>query len=937
MSDYNLYNGIGTSNNGDTLPYQMDSLSVKKTDKWKRNTLDFLYNKAKKQIRQNLVFGDVKRMTEGDFVVRSVDIEKTLYGDEAQQLKKLTNDVGLPTHLKNFDILGMMVHAIESVFGELDDKYRAETTDEIFTNQFIEEKTKRLHKNMEQIIQLLVKSTLIENGLDPDKQDFQSEEERQQYQQQIEAEIQKINKEDIEGDLAKNFKVIATEWANNTLVRDSKHFNLLTRDKNRLADYIRTGRWFRHYRLGYDYYDIEDWNPEEVFFSQNLNTEFPQDCEYIGRLMAGSITDIIAKFGHLMTSRQQEIIGNYWGTKGDYKKDGSSLTGGVTSEAGLPFATNYIVPFENYFDHQVNTQMEDYLGSPLAKTTHTDANGVSYEERHWMPRAGSFDTGTARNYAQYYRNDIQVTSSQIEYMETYWTSFEKTGILIYKNELGVVDIKQVTEDLMGEFIQENNIKVKSNVSLNEMQEALRDDDLEQYVGTLSWQNLPKEYYGVLIKSGNSFPMKEDMILWAKPMEQQITGKSNYFETKKPIGGYIGKSPIIKSLPYQQLYNICLNQISELMADEPGTFFSLDINAIPSEYKTDENTEEGLFNLMDTIKLTKLLPLNLSRSNMEGNVAYPNVFQRNEVIFASQVQYRQQMAEYFKQQAFAQLGVTQQLLGQMVNFETATGTKQNAVYTNALITSLLDDFISSKVFANEIHIAVAQIAESSGKTDRKMTNTDGMNVFIDIMAEDGEYFPLRKIGVSAASNSKDRPIVRYLQEMLISDNTIQKDFSDIVDIVTNPYSLKLRQIAREMRARTDQKTQEERQFQDAQQTKQIEANAAEQQKFREHELAKIDKKGEWDYKAELLTAVGRDSASTKEDNIGDILSIYDRNLKQISIEQDKEVRMQEISRKMNMDESTKNIEAEKLKLKQEELGLKSRQLASQEYIATINKN
>lgn len=937
MSDYNLYNGIGTSNNGDTLPYQMDSLSVKKTDKWKRNTLDFLYNKAKKQIRQNLVFVDVKRMTEGDFVVRSVDIEKTLYGDEAQQLKKLTNDVGLPTHLKNFDILGMMVHAIESVFGELDDKYRAETTDEIFTNQFIEEKTKRLHKNMEQIIQLLVKSTLIENGLDPDKQDFQSEEERQQYQQQIEAEIQKINKEDIEGDLAKNFKVIATEWANNVLVRDSKHFNLLTRDKNRLADYIRTGRWFRHYRVGYDYYDIEDWNPEEVFFSQNSNTEFPQDCEYIGRLTAGSITDLIAKFGHLMTSKQQEIIGNYWGTKGDYKKDGSSLTGGVTSENGLPFATNYIVPFENYFDHQVNTQMEDYLGSPLAKTTHTDANGVSYEERHWMPRAGSFDTGTARNYAQYYRNDIQVTSSQIEYMETYWTSFEKTGILIYKNELGVVDIKQVTEDLMGEFIQENNIKVKSNVSLNEMQEALRDDDLEQYVGTLSWQNLPKEYYGVLIKSGNSFPMKEDMILWAKPMEQQITGKSNYFETIKPIGGYIGKSPIIKSLPYQQLYNICLNQISELMADEPGTFFSLDVNAIPSEYKTDESTEEGLFNLMDTIKLTKLLPLNLSRSNMEGNVAYPNVFQRNEVIFASQVQYRQQMAEYFKQQAFAQLGVTQQLLGQMVNFETATGTKQNAVYTNALITSLLDDFISSKVFANEIHIAVAQIAESSGKIDRKMTNTDGMNVFIDIMAEDGEYFPLRKIGVSAASNSKDRPIVRYLQEMLIADNTIQKDFSDIVDIVTNPYSLKLKQIAREMRARTDQKTQEERQFQDAQQTKQIEANAAEQQKFREHELAKIDKKGEWDYKAELLTAVGRDSASTKEDNIGDILSIYDRNLKQISIEQDKEVRMQEISRKMNMDESTKNIEAEKLKLKQEELGLKSRQLASQEYIATINKN
>jgi hypothetical protein len=106
---------------------------------------------------------------------------------------------------------------------------------------------------------------------------------------------------------------------------------------------------------------------------------------------------------------------------------------------------------------------------------------------------------------------------------------------------------------------------------------------------------------------------------------------------------------------------------------------------------------------------------------------------------------------------------------------------------------------------------------------------------------------------------------------------------------------------------------------------------------DHELAKIDRKGEWDYKSELLTAVGRDSASTKDDNIGDILSIYDRNLKQTAIEQDGAVRREEIARKMNMDEKTTKQEAEKLKLKQEELQLKHRELASKEYIATVNKN
>jgi hypothetical protein len=936
MPEYNNFLGIaGTANSGDALPYQMDSKKIKKTDRWKRNTLDSLYTKALNQIRRNLIFIDIKRMTEGDFVVRSVDLEKSLYGDEAQQLKKLTNDVGLPTHLKNFDILGMMVHAIESVFGELDDQYKAETTDEIFTNQYIEEKTKRLHGNMQKIIDLLVKKTLIEAGLDPDKRDFQSEEEQQQYVQQIEAEIEKINKEDIEGDLAKNFKVIATEWANHVLVRDAKpsHFNLITRDKNRLTDYIRTGRWFRHYRVGYDYYDIEDWNPEEVFFSENSNTEFPQHCEYIGRLTAMSITDVISKYGHLMTTKQQELIGNYWDNKGDYKKEGVNLESKLGGESGRPFATNYIAPFHNYFDHQTNLQMEGFLGAPLAQTMHEDGS----IERHWMPRAGSVTAELGRNFSKHYRNDIRVSNSQIEVMEVYWTSFERTGILIYKNDLGVIDLKQVTEDLMEDFIKDNDIKIKNNVSLSEMEEALRKENLEEYVGTISWHHLPKTYYAVLIKSGSSFPMKEDMILGGEAMEYQITGKSNYFQTLKPVGGYIGKAPIIKALPYQQLYNVCLNQISELMADEPGTFFSLDVNAIPSEYKEDQETEEALFSMLDTVKLTKFLPLNLSRSNMEGNVAYPNVFQRNEVVFASQVQYRQQMAEYFKQQAFSQLGVTGQLLGQSMNFETATGAKQNAVYTSALITSLLDDFISSKSMANELHIAVAQIAESSGKTNNRMTNSDGMNVFIDIMAEDGEYFPLRKIGVASASSAKDRPIVRYLQDMLMSDNTIQKDFSDIVEIVTNPYSLKLRQIARDMRARTTKMQQEERAFQDSQQTKALEANAADKKAERDHEVNLANLKGEWDYKSELLTALGRDSASTKEDNIGDILSIYDRELKNTAIIQDGEYRMKEIARKMNMDKTTEKLEQEKLKMKQHELALKEKKIASDEFIALSNKN
>lgn len=928
MSEYSIYKNIGSGGNR-TLPVQTLPKNKKKKP-WLEATLDFLYNDGIKQVRKNLVFSDIRRMTEGDFVYKSVDIEKSLYGNESEQLRKLTDDVGLPTHLKHFDFLGIIANAIESVFAELDDKYRINSVDEYSTNEYIRQRTQDLHRYAQSVFQSEIQKMLIANGMNPNQTEFNSEEEKQQYLQQLDEQVQKYKPEQIEKNLQKNFKVLATDWANNVLVRDKELHHLDSKDRDRLVDYILTGRWFRHYRVGYDYYDIEDWMPEEVFFSQYSDTKYPQECEYIGRITNMSITNVISKYGHLMTTKQQEEIGDFFGQGTDFKEGAYPFN---LESSDQPFATNYIAPFHNYFDHQVNLQMESALGAPLATTTLENGEEV----RHYMPRAGIMNDGLSRGFDKHYRNDIEISNSTVEVMETYWTSFDRAGILIYRNEVGALDIKQVDEDLMKDFIKEYNIKVKSTISLNEMQEALRKDNLEEYENTLSWQYLPKSYYAVVIKNNSSLLLKDDLILWGKPIEQQITGNSDYYQIMHPVGGIITKSIITKAFPYQQLHNVCLNQITELLSDEPGTFYSLDVNAIPSEYK-DESTEEALFTMLDTIKMTKLLPLNLSRSNMEGNVAYPNVFQKNEVVFASQVQYRQQMAEYFKQQAFSQIGITPQLLGAPINQETAEGVKQQATATYALINNILDDFNNSKARANELHVAIAQICETNGKAStRLIQNSDGANVFIDILAEDKEYFPLRKIAVYPASTSKDRPIVKALQQILMSDNTVQKDFSDLVDIFTNPYALKLKQIAKEMRNRQNAKASEDKQFQDSQLEKQIQAQKENLQGEREHEKDLVNLKGEWQYKEAYLTALGRDSASTKDDNQQDITKAYEVNLKESAIIQDGEIRREEIQRKMNMDETQKQIELEKLKQKKEELRLRNRQIVSNEYIATINKN
>jgi hypothetical protein len=928
LQEYNIYNGINGGSTHRELPVQTLPKS-KKNKHWLQACADALYFEATRQRRKNAVFSDIRKMTEGEFVYRAVDIERTLNNTDVQQLQALQSDVAIPTNLKHFDFLGIIANAIKGVFGETDSQYTVDSNDDYYTNDFIRAKTEKLNQYAKAVFKREIDRMLIERGIDPDQQSFNSEEEKQQYIAQLDAEVKKLTPEEIEKDLSKNFKVIATEWAANVLTSDKKKFHLEEADKNALVDYILTGRWFRHYRIGFDYYDIEDWQVEEVFFSEYANTKYPQDCSYVGRITEYSITDVISKYGHLMTSKQQEETGDFWGQGTDYESGIMPLSG----DGKLPFAENLIMPFHNYLDHNVNLQMESALGAPIGYTKNEDGTVTN----SWMPRAANDLNRSSSGLTQQLRTDITISNSAIEVMEAYWTSMERYGVIIFENEVGSIDIETVTEELVKDFLIENNIKLKKSLSLQELQDALKIGNLTDYANTITWHYKPQSWYMVVLKSNNSLTIKDDIILWGKPIEQQIKGDSNIFQVRHPVGGIITKSAITKAFPYQQLHNICLNQISELLADEPGTFFSLDINTLPAEYK-DETTEEALYSIMNTIKTTKLLPLDPSRSNIQGSSVYPNIFQRNEIVFASQVQYRREMAEYFKAQGMQQVGVTPQMLAAPTTYETAEGVSQQATASYALMSNYIDEFNTSKSKSNELHIAIAQICEVNGKTsNRLIKNSDGSNHFIDILAEDPEYFPLRRISVMPIPTSKDRAIAKALQQMLLADNTIQKDFGDLVDIFTNPYALKLKQIGKDIRARTEQQQAQQRQFEDSQTTKVIEAKTADREDLQQHEVNLANIKGEWQYKEAYLTAIGRDSASTKDDNMADITKAFENNLKVQQYQTDLAFRGEELQRKMDMDSTSKAIELEKIKQKNAEMQQRYDLKQIDYNIAVQNKN
>ena len=571
--------------------------------------------------------------------------------------------------------------------------------------------------------------------------------------------------------------------------------------------------------------------------------------------------------------------------------------------------------------------MEEVLGVPLAMTTREDSDGNVYIENDWMPRLASpSSVANGSGITSAIRNDILTSNASVEVMEAYWTSFEKFGVLIYENEVGQLAIENTTEELIKDFIKEFKIKVKTNISLSE---------LEDYKNTLTWHYKPQSRYVAVIKSNKSLTIKDDIIIGGEPILQQIKGDSNIYQIRHPVGGLITNSIIKKVFPYQQMHNICMNQMSELLADELGVFYSFDVNALAPEYKG-ETTAESVDNATDGIRRNRVLPLDGGRVNTQNNTTQPNLFQVNEVSFANQIQYRQVLAEYFQRKGYEQVGVTPQMLGAPTTYETKEGVQQQAQASYALISNIIDEFNTSKAKSNELHIAIAQQCEVNGKVSNRMfKNSDGANSFIDILAEDPDYFSLRNIGISAEGAASDRTVLEGLQQMLLADNTIQKDFQDLAKIRMASSALAVLNISKEMRKNAEKRTQEQRAFESEQTDKQIIAQSEREQAIQKNEIERINLKGEWAYKGDFLTALGRDSASTPTDDFDQLTKSFQNNLKSKAIDADIDFKNRDIMRKESVDKTNKTLQEQKIELGYAQIQSKDRQDETKKYVATVN--
>lgn len=911
---------LNNINRSDILPPMTVSKKVKESKKWKQAVLDSFEHIAQIQFKENLKFWDYYRMIDGKISYHELkDVIPQMGG-----IQNVLDGVGIPSFLKHYDLLGAIINSLIGKLLDVQDKFNIIDVGEVAQSEILRHKNQQFWKQLQVLIENEVSVALAEAGISPDGRQFESEEEKQQFLQQLEQLKQSFIPKEVES--AKNFsyKTAGLRWAESTKEKDIESLEIPKMIKREFKDKVITGRCFREYKIAHENYYARRWNPLTTFFSKEVETEYPQDGEYIGNINWTTPAEIINKHGaYISLDKQKELLGGNENWKSFLGAEAFNGSINETISSGLNNVTR--VPFAGFSDYNFYLGLQDELGVPMGDSILFKKDGTQEYGSRFLPRIENINSGSYKNYASILRDDFSHRRDLCQEVTVYFRAYDLWGYLTYEDEkTGRIVTEEVTEDILSDFIKDKNIKTDFKTSLEEIVTSFE-------VNTLKWVYRPVIYEGVKIQSGN---LSEPLYVYCRPMAHQIKGETD-FDVKLPVAGYIGNSLVSKLMPYQSNYNLVMNQIQNLIEKELGMFFLIDIGLLPSEVDGWGDAEDALINFRNIAKDIGLFPVKTSADGQGSNNPF-NQFSVHNLSASTQIQTRIQLAELYKSKMYESIGFNPNMFLQATRYETTEGIKISNEANFLQIADIYDEFSLHERRAWELHLSVAQYCQSN-KKDLTLyyTKSDSSIEFLKISDPD---FPLRRFGLLPSKDPKRKKELEEFKMYLLQNNTLKNDLLDIARLRTSDTMLEAIEILKKSKEETQK--QEQMMYQQQQEmlakegeqrhALEVEKQNREDNRAKESNLTKI--------KVAELNAIGKAADKQSDPESFELINETADNSK-LSLEQDNKMKIHEDKmnfQKENMSEKLK-LEWEKIRQKDRELDVREKVSENTVINSTINKN
>jgi len=723
-----------------SLPPQLIPLSDKDED-WEKACMDGLEAIGMRQFWLNQKLRENYRMVRGEFLRwQYEDVDTNEYVSLVQMAQESFQK---EMRLHHFDFIKQVINTL---VGELEghpDTYRVKAEGDVVNGARIREKSRLLKEYINQQIEEEINQGLIDQGLEPDKADFTSDEEKQQYDEQLAQAKQALTPESIQKYMSTEWSHIAEKWGNIQLEQTKKLHDLRRKMSVEFEDYLTSESCFRHYYLNGLGYTQESWNPIECFYPYDADQSDIEKRDYIGRTYKQTLAQVIDRFGDKMTGDELERlygkVGKY--SKGDYKKDahGNPIT--YTDFNGNPYGQR--VPWQNenfkYLPQVSQSTSVNFNTDPLFDSR------VPYEYRM---------TGISGEY--------QVT-------EAYWKSQKKIGRLTWLNpETGVIEKVIVDETI----VLPPKTKVKEgNLSSKDVDEDSAFSE-KAFQPTIEWTWINEVWGGVkLFPLGSHSTSVEinakPIYINVKPLPFQGKPDAFVYDAELPVVGLApntrnGPSQALVDLlkPFQIAVNLYMNQAYKMAEEDILPFLLMDNNAIPKT--KDWSGPDGFVKWMESIRslqigITDTRPANLMGANSGGQL--PKVV---DLDTTQRAMAKYQMAQMARQMALEQVGMSNQRMGDINSQETATGVKTavaRSFVQTAPIFSRFDNYWQRTLKKS---LDFAQFVQA---TDRDLiaatTNSDFSSAWLKLNGTDLLSIQLNVFVTNSQQDIRDLEISRQL--------------------------------------------------------------------------------------------------------------------------------------------------------------------------------
>ena len=799
-----------------TQPIQF--LSAKeKDDDWAAWNIDWLELQGMEFLRLN-----ARKLLKNYKLAKGI-IDKTDYivaddNDYAQMIDVLTKEDQSALELKFYPIIPNVVNVLCGEFSKRYNKIQFRAVDDLSYNEMLEQKRIQVEQNLLADAEAKLIARMIEMGMDPNSEEAQ---------QQLAPENIKSLPE-IEDFFRKDYRSLVEEWAAHQYNVDEERFKMAELEERGFRDMLITDREFWHFRMLEDDYEVELWNPVLTFYHKSPDSRYISEGNFVGKLDLMTVSDVIDKYGYLMTEEQLHSLQNIYPAKSALYQVNGYQNDGTYYDPSRSHEWNTNMPGLDYRRFVSNWSNDPARGGDIVSAILSESDDVL-------------------NWGQGYLMRV---------CTVYWKTQRKVGHLTKITEEG-----EIIQEIIDETFKVTEKPIyDTSVFKNKTKETLLQGEHIDWIwinevwgGVKVGPNLPAFWRSNISNNINPIYVGVNR---TKPgrISFQFKGSQTLYGCKLPVEGRVFSDRNTKSTSlvdlmkaYQVGYNMVNNQIADILVDELGTVIMFDQNALPRHSMGEDWGKGNYAKAYVAMKDFQMLPLDTSITNTENATNF-NHYQVLNMEQSNRLMGRINLANYFKQQCFDAIGVNPQRLGAPMGQETATGVTQalNQSYAQTEIYfNQHSDYLMPRV--HQMRTDLAQYYQSRNPSVRLSyitTEAEKVNFTIN-----GTDLLLRDFNIFATTKTNHRAILDQLKQLALTNNTTGASIFDLGNIVKADSIAEITDILKGAEQKQMAMREQEMQTQRQMQEQALQAKAQEEQMKLQFEAQENDK----DRQNEILVA------------------------------------------------------------------------------------